>query len=324
MLALNNLGLLYDALGRYAEAEALLKRAVAILEKSQRPDHPPLWTSLNNLAVVYASQGLHSKAEPLYKRSLAISESALGAEHPNVGTATNNLAELYRSLGRYGEAESLYKRALAVFREGARARTSERRSALSNLATLSFVQRDWIGAVAMWRRSASIITRRSSRVANAFNDGNSKSEAERSSGQFLGLVKAMYRLAAEKHAAVDAAAREMFQSAQWAQGSQAATSIAQMAARGAKGDPRLAGLVRERQDLVAEWIRRDGARTAAVSQVSNERDQAVEAANVARLTVIDARITAIDSRLAAEFPDYAALTRPTPLSVDGGAGTARR
>ncbi len=36
---------------------------------------------------------------------------------------------------------------------------------------------------------------------------------------------------------------------------------------------------------------------------------------MARLTVIDASITAIDSRLAAEFPDYATLTRPTPLSV---------
>ena len=49
----------------------------------------------------------------------------------------------------------------------------------------------------------------------------------------------------------------MFQTAQWAQGSEAAASLAQMAARGAKGDAALAALVRERQDLVAEWQKRD-------------------------------------------------------------------
>src|SRR5262249_39155133 len=55
---------------------------------------------------------------------------------------------------------------------------------------------------------------------------------------------------------------EMFQTAQWAQSSEAAQSLQQMAARGAKGDLRLAALVRERQDLVAEWQQRDGARSA--------------------------------------------------------------
>jgi hypothetical protein len=43
--------------------------------------------------------------------------------------------------------------------------------------------------------------------------------------------------------------RETFQTAQWAHSSDAAASLAQMAARGAKGDPKLAAFVRERQDL---------------------------------------------------------------------------
>ena len=41
-------------------------------------------------------------------------------------------------------------------------------------------------------------------------------------------------------------------------GSEAAQSLAQMAARGATGNPALAVLARERQDLVAEWQKRDG------------------------------------------------------------------
>jgi len=108
----------------------------------------------------------------------------------------------------------------------------------------------------------------------------------------------------------------MFQTAQWASASEAAASLAQMAARGAKGDPALAGLVRDRQDLVGEWQKRDQARSSAVSKAPDKRDRAAEGANDARLAAIDARIGEIDRRLAADFPDYAALARPQPLSVE--------
>jgi CHAT domain-containing protein len=119
----------------------------------------------------------------------------------------------------------------------------------------------------------------------------------------------------QDHAAEASLSPEMFQTAQWALSSDAAGSLAQMAARGAKGDPKLASLVRERQDLVEEWQKRDAVRTAAVSQPPDKRDSAAEAANTARLAAIDTRIIAIDKRLIVEFPDYAELARPLPLTV---------
>jgi hypothetical protein len=108
----------------------------------------------------------------------------------------------------------------------------------------------------------------------------------------------------------------MFQTAQWAQSSEAAESLAQMAARGAKGDTKLAFFVRERQDLVSEWQRRDQARTDAFAQVPDKRNREAEAENLVRLAAIDARIAIIDKELAANFPDYAALASPAPLSVE--------
>ena len=42
--------LLYRVPGRYAEAEPLYQRALAIWEKALGPDHPEVATSLNNLA----------------------------------------------------------------------------------------------------------------------------------------------------------------------------------------------------------------------------------------------------------------------------------
>ena len=70
---------------------------------------------------------------------------------------------------------------------------------------------------------------------------------------------------------------EIFETAQSGRSSEAAASLAQMAARGATGDPKLAAIVRERQYLVSEWQQRDVARSAAVSQAPDKRDKQAEA-----------------------------------------------
>jgi CHAT domain-containing protein len=164
-----------------------------------------------------------------------------------------------------------------------------------------------------------VIVRRAQRGTGGGGEtltGKGKSEAQRLSHQFSGLVKAVHRLASEGSSADTSFAREMFQTAQWALASEAAASLAQMAARGATGDSRLVSVVRERQDLVAEWQKRDGLRTAAVSKAPDRRDRAAEITNVARLTTIDARIGEIDRQLKADFPDYAVLANPEPLNVE--------
>ncbi|NJM34834.1 MAG: CHAT domain-containing protein [Rhodomicrobium sp.] len=107
----------------------------------------------------------------------------------------------------------------------------------------------------------------------------------------------------------------MFTMAQWATNSEAAKALARMSARQAKGDPGLAKLVRERQDLVLEWRTRDELRNTNVSQPAEKRNRETEGENLTRLDIIDKRVAAIDKALSAQFPDYAALTNPEPLSV---------
>jgi tetratricopeptide (TPR) repeat protein len=99
-----NLALLYRVQGRYADAEPLYKRALAIGEKALGPDHPAVAIRLNNLALLYRVQGRYADAEPLYKRALAIDEKALGPDHPAVAIRLNNLAGLYCAQGHYAEA----------------------------------------------------------------------------------------------------------------------------------------------------------------------------------------------------------------------------
>jgi len=111
---LHNLGELYQVQGKYAEAEPLYKRSLAIREKVLGPEHPYVATSLNNLASLYDTQGRYAETEPLYKRSLAISEKALGPEHPNVAQGLENYAMLLRKTNREAEAAKMEARAKAI------------------------------------------------------------------------------------------------------------------------------------------------------------------------------------------------------------------
>ena len=69
---LNNLAILYQAQGRYTEAEPLYKQSLAMTKRVFGQQHPHVATSLNNLAELYRTQGRYVEAEPLLKEALAI------------------------------------------------------------------------------------------------------------------------------------------------------------------------------------------------------------------------------------------------------------
>ncbi len=70
--SLNNLAALYAAQGRYAEAEPLYKRALAIREKALGPAHPNVADSLENYAAVLRKTGRTTEAANLEARANAI------------------------------------------------------------------------------------------------------------------------------------------------------------------------------------------------------------------------------------------------------------
>ena len=111
---LNNLGQLLQATNRLAEAEALMKRALAIDEASLGPDHPDVAIRLNNLGQLLQATNRLAEAEALMKRALAIDEASLGPDHPRVAIDLNNLGLLLQATNRLAEAEPLMKRALAI------------------------------------------------------------------------------------------------------------------------------------------------------------------------------------------------------------------
>ena len=102
------------ALIRLPEAEALMRRALAIEETRFGAKHPYVVAAINNLAFLLKDTQLLVEAELLMRRALAIDEAHFGANHPKVATDLNSLAWLLKDLKRPVEAEDFVRRALAI------------------------------------------------------------------------------------------------------------------------------------------------------------------------------------------------------------------
>ncbi len=316
LTSVNNLSQFYQRQRRFGEAEPLLKRALEGYERTLGLEHPNTLISVANLADFSYAQGRYDEEEPLLKRVLEARERTLGAEHPDTLASVSNLGELRFAQGRLDEAELLLKRALKA-RE--RLFGEEHPATLTNLnrtAGLYFVRHDWAHAVDHWRRSTNAILRlgrHSDGRDETLLIGKQKSETEKWGWHFRQLVKALSRLPGASTAELR---RESFVTAQWGLDSEAAQSLREMAARSAKGPQKIAVIVRERQDLVAEWQKRDALRNAELGKAPGKRDAVGHQQNLTRLTHIDERIAEIDKRLKVDFPDYAALASPASLTIE--------
>ncbi len=111
-VSLNNLAILYEAIGQYDKALPLYIDVLKNREKLLGKEHPDYGISLNNLAVLYSNMGKYEEALPLSIKALENAEKSLGKENSSYGIRLNNLALLYKSIGQYEKALPLYLEAL--------------------------------------------------------------------------------------------------------------------------------------------------------------------------------------------------------------------
>ena len=76
----------------------LIRRALAIAEKVQGPEHHATGTCLNNLADLLQYKGNYDAAEPLFRRALRIFERSLGQEHQYTAITKSSLKALLEAL----------------------------------------------------------------------------------------------------------------------------------------------------------------------------------------------------------------------------------
>ena len=77
---LNDCGIYLHHRARYAEAEPLYQRALAILEKALGPEHPHLATGLENYAVLLRAIGRQEEAATMEARAQVIRTKAASSQ----------------------------------------------------------------------------------------------------------------------------------------------------------------------------------------------------------------------------------------------------
>src|SRR5262249_8774614 len=108
---------------------------------------------------------------------------------------------------------------------------------------------------------------------------------------------------------------ESYQIVQRATSSAASNAINQLSVRFGVGNDQLAQLVRKDQDLSAENERLDKSLIVEVSKETSERDAATEKRTRNRLQAIATEQAQIETTLNQQFPNFAALSKPAPLSI---------
>jgi tetratricopeptide (TPR) repeat protein len=347
-IALDNLGSLYQEHQRFAESEQLRLRALDIFRATLDPASPHIVTTLQNLGALYLVQDRLPQAQDALVQALASAEKAFGADSRQVGVIADNLAGVYRSQRRFDQAEAMYLRAIANFEtsvggdhpdtalaiqnyaiqlgDTGRHQDAEVRlkqalainerlygpdhgaiaSALSTLVLQYIDQGRWRDALDAARRAAAVAVHLAARTKSGVPP-----EGGQGGASFRRLVQAAYGFDAADRALMD----EGYMAAQRALNTSASLALAQMAVRHAAGSGDLASLVREREDLIQEHEGGDRRLIAAVARPPGQRDRQGEAALRARLETAGRRIEEIGAELGKRFPEYAALSRPEPLSI---------
>ena len=102
-------------LGRWAEKERLLRKAVEQAERFHGDKSDVFVSLLSNLALVLRAAGQLSEAERLMRKVLAIDEQVHGPDHEKVAVRLHNLGSLLMLTNQLPEAEATIRRALQIF-----------------------------------------------------------------------------------------------------------------------------------------------------------------------------------------------------------------
>jgi CHAT domain-containing protein len=314
-VVLNNLAQVYELEGRQTDAETASMRALEILQKVLGADHPDVAKVQRKLAVVYDAQGRYDAAQALLMQVIDTWTKALGPNHPFVATALESLARVREHQGDDRKADELVRHALAI-QEQARGPDHPEVARLEDeLAQLSAAQRDYAAAIDASRKASAAIISHAFAQTPSLQSDDIFEPIQRSTSYFDHHVA---NLAAAERAGIGSARElggEAFEIAQWASQSSAAAALQQASVRFASGDGALVALARDGQDLAAAWRGADRSLLEALASPDSPDNRATIASLRQQMSGIETRLAAIAQQLEKEYPAYAALMQPKPLSV---------
>jgi CHAT domain-containing protein/tetratricopeptide (TPR) repeat protein len=347
-IGLNNLANVYADQGRALEASGLQQRVLAINERAFGPDSPDVGRSLNNLANSYRELGRKDEALPLYQRALGImerkfgensgptalalaatgrvlqddgrfdqaaqdfdralqiDERVLGPEHPQIVNDLRSIGLLDIKTGNYADARKRFERALSVAQAKLGSGHHDTIATMINLASVDSHDGKWPDALAMLRRASAAMNGQQA-------GGNDNAPFKRFTELDTALMDAVWHVADGRPDEV--ASNEAFEAAQRAHETQAGAALAQMAARFGAGNDAIASVVRRQQDRKAALDNLDKRIATELGAPDGKRNDALIASLHAESARARQAFDEASARIAREFPAYAELSSPAPLSV---------
>jgi CHAT domain-containing protein/Tfp pilus assembly protein PilF len=113
-LSLNVLGVLFEDVEKFTDADATLRRALDVMTRASGAESRDTASVLGNLGELYRLEGRYPEAEHSTQQALSIQKKVLAPNDQHIATSASNLALIYVSEGKYADAEPLYLRAKAI------------------------------------------------------------------------------------------------------------------------------------------------------------------------------------------------------------------
>jgi serine/threonine protein kinase/tetratricopeptide (TPR) repeat protein len=156
----NTLGLVYEELGQYTQAEAMHRQALALQRKLLGNDNVELAGTLGDLSTVLYDEGKLAEAEQAAREALGLERKFLGNEHVEVARSLNNLAEILRAQHNLAEVERLQREALAIKRKRVGENDESTGRSLINLAGVLEEEGQLAEAEALYREALAMLRKR--------------------------------------------------------------------------------------------------------------------------------------------------------------------
>lgn len=292
-----------------AEAEKALSIYAALEERRDMPHA----LAHSVLGFAYHEQGELESAERYFLDAVARMGRARGTDSSDLPPALIQLGEIYRKQGRFGDARRVLERAVRIQeKDGAMTGHGLARS-LAALARVAESEGRHGEALELARRYVGVMSLRLG-VAQQSYSSSALGEQKKSRylfEEFLGIAGAV----AERDQAQRAQLHEeMYAVAQYPHLTDTAAAISQTIARFVPDNPRLAALVRQRQEALQQWR----ALSALIAQeLAAERFAAARVADLRReLGNLGDDIARLDDTLSQQFRAYSELVNPRPVALD--------
>lgn len=152
----NNIGMVYQAQGKYTKALECHNKALVTFEKVYGSNHPNIAVCYNNIGGVYDNMGNHQDALEYYFKSLSIQEKHHEEDNPDIATCYNNIGGVYMDLDDYTKALDYYLKAFLIIEKKLGLENPKTATSFNNISEAYLKQSNYPKAIEYLKKAIEI------------------------------------------------------------------------------------------------------------------------------------------------------------------------